>query len=75
MVQRRTLGPFNAFREGFKRVDALYRALPSEAAPDELDARVQRAVRPRVLRFRPRVMERKRVWPLLAACLVKTPLP
>lgn len=37
--------------DGMKRVNDLYTALPRIGAPDELEARVRRAVGPRLLRF------------------------
>ena len=51
----------------YKRVDALYRGLPAQRAPEDFEARVRAAVHPRIVRFPRRAFERKRVWPLLAA--------
>ena len=51
-----------------KRVDALYRGLPVQRAPEDFEERVRAAVHPKIVRFpRRAAFERKRVWPLLAA--------
>jgi len=51
----------------YKRVDALYRGLPAQRAPEGFEERVRAAVHPKIVRFPRRTFARKRVWPLLAA--------
>lgn len=50
--------------DGLKRTDILYRQLPRQAAPDDLEQRVRAAVAPKLFRFPGR--PRRRLWPLLS---------
>jgi hypothetical protein len=51
----------------FKRVDELYRQLERQPAPAGFAQSVRRALRPRVLRFGSSRLQRRRLWPFVAA--------
>jgi anti-sigma factor (TIGR02949 family) len=50
-----------------KRVNAMYRGLSLQRAPEGFEERVRGALRPRAVKFRRPRPERARVWPLLLA--------
>ncbi|MDX9973162.1 MAG: zf-HC2 domain-containing protein [FCB group bacterium] len=54
--------------DGLKRVDTIYRQLPSISAPEGFEERVRQATRPKpVLRFPDLSRRRQMSWPLVAA--------
>lgn len=53
--------------DGYKRVDALFRGLPREEAPEELEKRLETELRRGPLQFTARRLHQRQVWPLLSA--------
>lgn len=54
--------------EGIKRLDGLFRGLPRQEAPPELEARIRNAAHPRTMRLgRRHALPRRNLWPVLAA--------
>ncbi len=56
--------------EGLKRVDDLFRKLPSQHTPPDFEERVQTALRPKVLRLSRGRLTPRRLWPTLAAAML-----
>ncbi len=53
--------------DGLRKVDELYRQLPSERAPDRFEERVRGALEPRTVQFTRRRLSRRALWPVAAA--------
>ena len=53
--------------DGLRKVDELYRQLPSEQAPEGFEDGVRGALQPGIVRFTRRRLGRKALWPVAAA--------